>query len=631
VILATYLKSISDLLPSQSIDLAPKGNTMEDEKRTRQALIAELRALQKKVADLESVPSTQKILKTDARYRTIIENSPISMIFYSPDGRPIRASKNTFKLWGINQKGWGHLQEHYNILEDPQLEARGAMPYIKRAFAGKITSLPVIAYDVRETPGSDQTSTAQDVYWVKSHLYPIKAAANGEIQEVLLIQEEISQQIRIEKELRESEQRFRELADNIREVFWLFDWNEQRVLYVSPAYEKIWGRSVEDLYTCYEDWGESIHPDDAAYAEKSFAQILQTGGGQNREYRIIRPDGTIRWVSDRGFAITDDDGQMAHIAGIAEDITERKKVETALRDSEEKFRTLAEQSPNMIFINKGGQIIYTNNTSKEVLGYTKEEFYSPDFSFLSIIAPEHRDLAKQSFNIHRQGREVQPLEYSLVTKNGDRLEVIVNTRLINFNGDTAILGTVTDITPQKLTEKKLAHFASHDALTELKNRRAFDDGLAVELARAERNEGIFAVFLLDLDNFKLINDQYGHDMGDSVLQHAAERLSSSLRKSDLIARIGGDEFILMLPDVKQAQDILSLAEKILVSFRMPFTINKQDISITASIGVAVYPLDGDDPTTLKKHADTAMYRVKANGKDNYQVYSSVEKTRSVSR
>ncbi len=118
------------------------------------------------------------------------------------------------------------------------------------------------------------------------------------------------------------------------------------------------------------------------------------------------------------------------------------------------------------------------------------------------------------------------------------------------------LGTVTDITPQKLTEKKLAQFASHDALTGLKNRRAFDDGLAVELARAERNERIFAVFLLDLDNFKLINDQYGHDMGDSVLQHAAERLSSSLRKSDMIARIGGDEFILMLPDVKQAQDIL---------------------------------------------------------------------------
>ncbi len=105
---------------------------MEDEKRTRQALIAELHALRKRVADLESVPSTQKILKTDARYRTIIENSPISMIFYSPDGRPIRASKNTFTFWGINQKGWGHLQEHYNILEDPQLEARGAMPYIHK-------------------------------------------------------------------------------------------------------------------------------------------------------------------------------------------------------------------------------------------------------------------------------------------------------------------------------------------------------------------------------------------------------------------------------------------------------------------------------------------------------------------
>jgi diguanylate cyclase (GGDEF)-like protein/PAS domain S-box-containing protein len=266
-----------------------------------------------------------------------------------------------------------------------------------------------------------------------------------------------------------------------------------------------------------------------------------------------------------------------------------------------------------------------------VLGFTKEELYSTDFNFLSIIAPEHQELARQSFASHRKGRDVQPLEYSLLTKNGDKIDAIVNTRLIHFNGDNAILGTVTDITQQKITEKKLAIFASHDALTGLKNRRAFDDSLSVELARAERNERIFAIFLLDLDNFKLINDQYGHDIGDSVLQHAAVRLSGSLRKSDMIARIGGDEFILLLPDLKRSQDVLSLAEKILVSFREPFVINKQDIFVTASIGVAMYPLDGEEPTTLKKHADIAMYRVKATGKNNYQVYSSVEKIRSVSQ
>jgi diguanylate cyclase (GGDEF)-like protein/PAS domain S-box-containing protein len=598
---------------------------MDIEKMTKSDLIAELHALRKKVADLEAGLSPEDTIETDARYRAIIEKSPISMIFYSPDGRPLRASKTSLTFWGITEEGWNYLREQYNILEDPQLEAVGIMPFIHKGFAGEITSAPIISYDIKAAPDVERTSTAQGVYWIKTHIYPIKDAANGIIQEVLLIQEDISQQIRVEKELRESEQRFRELADNIREVFWLFDWNEQRVLYASPAYEEVWGRPLEDLYANYEDWGESIHPEDAAYAEKSFNQILENGGGQDREYRIIRPDGTIRWVLDRGFAITDDDGQVVHIAGIAEDITERKKIEVALRDSEEKFRTLAEQSPNMIFINKGGQIKYTNKTSEDVLGYTKEDFSSPDFSFFSIIAPEHRELARKSFDTHRRGREVRPLEYSLLTKNGEKLDTIVHTRLIHFNGDTAILGTVTDITQQKLTEKKLAHFASHDALTGLKNRRAFDDGLAVELARADRNERIFAVFLLDLDNFKLINDQYGHEIGDSVLRHAAERLSSSLRKSDMIARIGGDEFILMLPDLNQAQEVLGLAEKILASFREPFTINEQDISITTSIGIAVYPLDGQDPNTLKRHADVAMYRVKASGKNDYQVYSSVEK------
>jgi len=131
--------------------------------------------------------------------------------------------------------------------------------------------------------------------------------------------------------LKESEERFREMAENIREVFWLFDRNENRVIYVSPAYETIWGRSIGSLYNRYEDWAESIYPDDREYAERSFAEIMESGGGDVREYRIVRPDGSIRWVSDRGFAIIDADGTVRRIAGIAEDITERKKIEVALR------------------------------------------------------------------------------------------------------------------------------------------------------------------------------------------------------------------------------------------------------------------------------------------------------------
>jgi PAS domain S-box-containing protein len=124
---------------------------------------------------------------------------------------------------------------------------------------------------------------------------------------------------------------FREMAENMREVFWLFDWEKQKVIYVNPAYETVWGRPIKDLYNRYEEWTENIYPEDSAFAQKSFQKILESGGGKSREYRIVRPDGTIRWVSDRGFAIRNAAGEVVRIAGIAEDITERKQAQETLR------------------------------------------------------------------------------------------------------------------------------------------------------------------------------------------------------------------------------------------------------------------------------------------------------------
>ncbi len=255
--------------------------------------------------------------------------------------------------------------------------------------------------------------------------------------------------------MRESEDRFRDLAEHIREVFWLFDWKRQKVIYVSPAYEEIWGRSVEGLYKNYEDWANSIHPADLAYAEESFAQITQSGGGEIREYRIVRPDGSVRWIADKGFAIHDESGNIYRIAGIAEDITERKLAQQALQESEEKFRTVAEQSPNMIFINKGGKVVYVNQECEQMMGYKRDEFYAPEFDFLTLIAPESVETVRSSFKRHSTGQEVAPYEYSLINKKGQRIEVIITTKLINFEGDQAILGIVTNISDRKKSENAL--------------------------------------------------------------------------------------------------------------------------------------------------------------------------------
>ncbi len=153
---------------------------------------------------------------------------------------------------------------------------------------------------------------------------------DGRIIGILGLNIDITERKIAEKKLRESEERFRELAENIHEVFWLFNLQTNKVVYVSPAYEEIWGRSVEDLYERYEEWAESIYPEDRSFAEESFENIITAGGGEEREYRIVRPDGEIRWIMDRGFPITAENGEIIRIAGIAEDITDRKRSEEAL-------------------------------------------------------------------------------------------------------------------------------------------------------------------------------------------------------------------------------------------------------------------------------------------------------------
>lgn len=167
-------------------------------------------------------------------------------------------------------------------------------------------------------------------------------AADGSFDGSLAVVTNITERKQAEAALKESEERFREVVETIKEVFWLFDVTKQKVIYVSPAYEKIWGRSIRELYNRYEEWSDSIHPEDREYAADSFAQIMQTGGGEAREYRIIRPDGITRWISDTGVAVTGKNGRVQRIAGVADDITERKQMEEALRQSEKRYRNIFE-------------------------------------------------------------------------------------------------------------------------------------------------------------------------------------------------------------------------------------------------------------------------------------------------
>jgi len=183
-----------------------------------------------------------------------------------------------------------------------------------------------------------------------------------------------------------------------------------------------------------------------------------------------------------------------------------------------------------------------------------------------------------------------------------------------------IMGVTRDITERKQADEKIRQMAYHDTLTGLPNRRLFFDRLGIALAQSQRNQKGVAITMLDLDHFKDVNDTLGHDVGDLLLKAAAERLSVALRKGDTVARFGGDEFVLILPEVKGIEDVIQVAQKIVDSFHNPFFIDIHQLIVTTSIGIAIYPHDGTDEDILLKNADKAMYQAKQTGRDRYQIY-----------
>jgi PAS domain S-box-containing protein len=256
---------------------------------------------------------------------------------------------------------------------------------------------------------------------------------------------------RMERALRESKERYRLMVDLCPSAIAIHSIG--RVVFVNPAGLKLIGAArTEDVVG--RPILDFVH---ASYHDIVTERVRQFDVDEAPlpliEERLIRLDGAVIDVQVAAMPLVYE-GQPA-VQVVIHDITERKRAERAIQDSEEKFRTLAEESPNMIFINKGGRVVYANERCKEVTGYERTEFYAPDFDFITLIAPEGRDQVRASFEAHQRGQEVAPYEYALVTREGRRVDVLVSTRLIDYEGEQAILGIVTDITRQKRVEEAL--------------------------------------------------------------------------------------------------------------------------------------------------------------------------------
>lgn len=296
------------------------------------------------------------------------------------------------------------------------------------------------------------------------HLEALVAERTVELAETSeRLRREITDRERAEEALRRGEERYAlaQRAANIGSWDWDIDTGD---LFWSDQIEPMFGFERGEFGATYEAFLECVHPEDRQRVMDRVNASVETAADYSIEHRIVWLDGTIRWVQETGDVFRDGDGRPIRMLGIVQDITDRRQAQEDLRESEEKFRTAAEQSPSMIFVNVLGRVVYANPRCEEVLGYTKDELYAPGFEFQSLIAPEYRDLIGDSWTAHMRGQDLPPDEYVLITKEGQSIEVILAPKMIRYRGAHAVLVTVTDITERKRSEKALQELA--DDLTE---------------------------------------------------------------------------------------------------------------------------------------------------------------------
>jgi diguanylate cyclase (GGDEF)-like protein/PAS domain S-box-containing protein len=312
-------------------------------------------------------------------------------------------------------------------------------------------------------------------------------------------------------------------------------------------------------------------------------------------------------------------GAVARFFETARDGAAHREIEEASLSPLIGFRRIVEESPVGICVIQDGRYRYVSPKFAATLGYSPEELLGLE-STADLIAEEDRLFVEDRIRSRLEGkRETARYTFRVMRKDGERIDVETHATATEFQGRPAVLGVVLDITDRKRAEARIMERVYKDPLTSLPNSARLMERLALELAEARRHTRRFAIAYLDLDNFKFINDTWGHSAGDTFLQNLALRLKRCVREVDTMARVGGDEFVILMPDIQHTANLSTIAQKLLAAVSRPVNIKGRAFEVTASIGIACYPEDGEDSDILLRNADTAMYRAKELGRNGFQL------------
>lgn len=345
-------------------------------------------------------------------------------------------------------------------------------------------------------------------------------------------------------------------------------------------------------------------------------------------------------IDDKPHDFTDEDKDLLKIFGhrIAMEIerekciAEHNRIEDALRQSELRYRTLVKTIPQGIQENDtNGIITFSNPAHSRMHGYEEEALVGKPIWEMLASEEEREELRRYLEILVREQPSPTPYTTQDRTKDGRVIDVQIDW---DYKHDkdgkvSGFISVISDFTEHKKAEETISKMAYFDQLTDLPNRILLSDRLNHMLAKGQRYKEIAAILFLDIDNFKHINDTVGHDEGDNMLKDVAKRLNKHVRACDTLARHGGDEFIILIQDLKKAENVINIVERIFSEFNEPFILNGQEFFITTSIGISIYPDDGEDKDTLLKNADIAMYRAKEDGKNTYQLFTPAMNERTI--
>ncbi|CAG1018824.1 putative signaling protein [Burkholderiaceae bacterium] len=401
------------------------------------------------------------------------------------------------------------------------------------------------------------------------------------------------------------------LSDNVPALIAYYDATTLRCLFANERYAKTFGWDSSSILG--HTVAEVIGADAAGLIEPQVQQVLRQVQSVAYERDIDTPEGR-RQLEVHLLPHVGEQGQPVGCFVLISDITKFRRAQDALRESEERLSKFMQASCEGIVFHKDGFITDANPPLLQLVGYTLEEILGR--KTLEFIAPDH--VAKVA-SVIASGQETA-YESMLLDKHGQRIPVEFIVRTMLRNGERMRMTIVRDLRDRHAAQARIHHLAHHDTLTGLPNRSAFMEYLEHLMIGASEGGSQLALLFIDLDHFKRVNDSLGHLVGDTLLRTVASRITGVLRATDVVARFGGDEFMVLLPNVVQRGHVEEVAQKLLQAIEAPLHAEGRPLSVTPSIGVALFPDDGVTAEKLIKHADTAMYLAKSRGRAQYRFF-----------